>query len=179
MDFFHKREEGIYPHLAKFVSTILRSLTLEFQKFLQGPLGFLFISLQNNKTTLKCSLLEICSSALCWCLIWLPYHISPKSLLIHGLSFSPCSEKQDINGGKMQSMIKKLPWFPRSPPATVSKIMRSRSAWMAQLVDHVFSSGHDLRVLGLSPTSGSLLSAEPASSSSSTAPPACALFLSN
>ena len=39
-------------------------------------------------------------------------------------------------------------------------------AWVAQWVKaSAFGSGHDLRVLGSSPTSGSLLSREPASSS--------------
>ena len=48
---------------------------------------------------------------------------------------------------------------------------------MAQWVKHQ-PSGHDLRVLGSSPKSGSLLSGEPASPSPSAAPPACALSLS-
>ena len=42
-----------------------------------------------------------------------------------------------------------------------------------------FGSGHDPRVLGSSPTSGSLLSRESASLSPCAPPPACALSLSN
>ena len=42
-----------------------------------------------------------------------------------------------------------------------------------------FGSDHDLRVLGSRPTSGSLLSGESASPSSSAAPPTCVLALSN
>ena len=40
-----------------------------------------------------------------------------------------------------------------------------RSIWVAQSVEHPthdFSSGHDLRTVGSSPTSGSALSVEPA-----------------
>ena len=43
-----------------------------------------------------------------------------------------------------------------------------QSAWVAQVVEHLtlgFSSGHDLGALGLSPMSGSILSAESACSS--------------
>lgn len=49
--------------------------------------------------------------------------------------------------------------------------------WVARLVS-AFGSGHDLRVQGLSPTSGSLLSRKPASPSPSTSPPAHVLSLS-
>ena len=44
---------------------------------------------------------------------------------------------------------------------------------------HLGGSGHDLRVLGSSPTSGSLLSEESAFPSSSDVAPACVLSLSN
>lgn len=52
---------------------------------------------------------------------------------------------------------------------------------VAQLVEHPtfgFCSGHDLRVLGSSPTTGSLLSGERVSPSSSAASPTCTLSLS-
>ena len=43
----------------------------------------------------------------------------------------------------------------------------------------IFSLGHGLRMLRLSPALGSLLSGESASPSPSTPPPACGLFLSD
>ena len=47
-----------------------------------------------------------------------------------------------------------------------SNELNVRGAWVAQWVKaSAFSSGHDLRVLGSSPASGSLLSREPASPS--------------
>ena len=54
-------------------------------------------------------------------------------------------------------------------------------AWVAQWVKaSAFSSGHDPRVLGSSPVSGSLLSGEPASSLSLPASlPTCDASLSN
>ena len=49
--------------------------------------------------------------------------------------------------------------------AQQEKNMFCRGAWVAQLVDHLtldFDSGHDPRVVGLSPTLGSMPSVEPA-----------------
>ena len=46
----------------------------------------------------------------------------------------------------------------------IKSILR-QGAWVAQLVEHLtfgFGSDHDLRVVGLSPTSGSVLRAQPA-----------------
>ena len=43
--------------------------------------------------------------------------------------------------------------------------MKTQGAWVAQSVEHLtldFSSGHDPRVVGFSPASGSVLSMEPA-----------------
>ena len=52
-------------------------------------------------------------------------------------------------------------------------------AWVAQWVKaSAFGPGHDPRVLGSSPTSGSLLSREPASSSLSLFLPLCLLVIS-
>ena len=53
-----------------------------------------------------------------------------------------------------------------------------RGTWVAQRVKaSTFSSGRDLRVLGSSPTSSSLLSGEPASSSLSLCLPLCLLVI--
>ena len=59
---------------------------------------------------------------------------------------------------------------------------KPRGAWVAQLVKCLtldFNSGHDLRILGSSPTSGSLLSGEFASPSPFARPPAHARVLIN
>ena len=52
---------------------------------------------------------------------------------------------------------------------------------VAQLVKHLPSAqaGHDFRVLGLSPTLGSLLNGEPTSPSPSAAPPLCQISKQN
>ena len=61
---------------------------------------------------------------------------------------------------------------------TPYKKVNLRGAWMAQSVKHLPSAGHDLIVLGSSPTSTSLLSRESACPSPSAPPPAHALSLS-
>ena len=50
--------------------------------------------------------------------------------------------------------------------SALNQTIKNPGTWVAQWVkDSAFGSGHDLRVLGSSPESGSLLSGEPASSS--------------
>ena len=41
--------------------------------------------------------------------------------------------------------------------ASEALVQNLQGVWMAQLVEHLLFSGHDFRVLGLSPASGSLL----------------------
>ena len=64
---------------------------------------------------------------------------------------------------------------------TLLKKGKLRGTWVAQWVECLtldFGSGRDLRVMGWSPTPGSVLSGGPASPSPSATPPACRLSLS-
>ena len=60
---------------------------------------------------------------------------------------------------------------------TIRMLQKGAPGWLRGLTPD-FGSGHDLRVLGLSPASGSLLSGEPASSSLSLCLPHCLLVIS-
>jgi len=69
----------------------------------------------------------------------------------------PCCLVMHKNGG--------IYLFPYPIDIGLNNVTCFRGAWMGQLVEHPilgFSSGHDLRVLGSSPTSGSVISMESA-----------------
>ena len=60
--------------------------------------------------------------------------------------------------------------------ATIKKVKRGVPGWLSEV--SAFGSGQDLRVLGSSPMSGSLLNGESSSPSPSAPPLACVLSLS-
>lgn len=133
-DSFQEREEDMNSPSCQ-VLYLFTIFHMRISESLPGPLGFLFLSLQTNKAPLKRSLVEICLSALFWCVVWLAYHDSPLKCpyssafyYYYHFFFSVAVKSKTLMGEQGKALFKKKKkkpsWFTSCPPTAVSRMIR-------------------------------------------------------